>query len=56
MPFDVYKQMHKFWGRIWVKGDQNEDFWMKIEWVLERNPKSGFPSAIKLAIASDYLL
>jgi len=31
MPCDVYKLMYKFWGRIWGQGDQNGDFWMKIE-------------------------
>jgi len=56
MSSDVYKLMYKFWGRIWGQGDQNWYFWKKIEWVPEKKPKSGFPYAGELAIASDYLL
>jgi hypothetical protein len=52
MPFDVYKPMYKFWGRIWGQGDQNWGFWVKLEWVHERNPKYGFPCLGKLAIVS----
>jgi len=29
MPFDVYKLVYKFWGRIWGQEDQNWGFWMK---------------------------
>jgi len=30
LSFNVYKLMYKFWGRIWVKGDQKQGFWVKI--------------------------
>jgi len=48
--------MYKFWGRILGQRDQNEDFWVKIVWVPERNPKFGFPCTVKLAVASSYML
>jgi len=53
MPFNVYKLMYKFWGRIWGQGDQNWGFWMKFEGVPERNPNFGFPVTVKLVIASN---
>jgi len=59
MPFDVYKLMYKFWGRIWAQVNQNWVFCENLEWVPERNQNSEFDvccqtrcSKWSLAIAS----
>jgi hypothetical protein len=58
LSFEEYKLMYKFWGRIWVKGDQNEGFLDKI-WVSSEEPKiwvplllSNSPSEWQLATTS----
>ena len=35
MPFDVYKLVCKFWGRIWDQGDQKWGFWVE-NWMFPR--------------------
>jgi len=30
LSFDVYKLVHKFGERIWFKGDQKREFWVKM--------------------------
>ena len=52
MPFDVYKLIYKFWGRIWVKWDRNGDFSMNFGCRPDRNPKSRFPYYCQNCLAS----
>jgi len=40
MPFDVYKLVYKFWGRIWGQGDQNWGFGVKLEGFPRGKPKN----------------
>jgi len=59
LSFEVCKLMYKFWGRIWVKGDQNRGFLDEL-WVSSREePKiwvplllSNSPSEWQLATTS----
>jgi len=34
MPFYVYKRLDKLWEQIWVLGNQNWDFGVKMEFFL----------------------
>jgi uncharacterized membrane protein YecN with MAPEG domain len=47
LSFDVYKLRNKFRGRIWVKGDQKRDFWVKIgEFPRGNNQEQGVCSGV----------